>query len=148
MIKYVHTNIIAVDWKKIAQFYINVFDCKFVPPERDITGEWISEGVGIADAHLHGCHLRLPGSDINGPTLEIYTYNSTTPEPFMTANKKGLRHIAFLTDDVNSLVEKVLQNGGREVGEIVSHEVEGVGILTFTYVADPEGNIIEIQKWD
>jgi len=26
-------------------------------------------------------------------------------------------------------------------------EVPGVGLLTFQYVADPEGNIIEVQNW-
>jgi predicted enzyme related to lactoylglutathione lyase len=28
--KYAHTNIIARDWEKLAQFYIDVFDCEIV----------------------------------------------------------------------------------------------------------------------
>ena len=39
--KYVHTNIIAQDWKFLSQFYIDVFGCKPVPPERRLSGEWI-----------------------------------------------------------------------------------------------------------
>jgi hypothetical protein len=39
----------------------------------------------------------------------------------------------------------VLSNGGGKVGEIEQVNIAGVGVLQFQYVADPEGNIIEIQ---
>jgi hypothetical protein len=41
----------------------------------------------------------------------------------------------------------VLEAGGGPVGEIVSLEVEGSGHVTFAYVRDPEGNIVELQSW-
>jgi hypothetical protein len=44
-------------------------------------------------------------------------------------------------------MNEVLTNGGKKVGDIASSEVKGVGILSFVYVADPEGNIIELQSW-
>jgi predicted enzyme related to lactoylglutathione lyase len=31
--KYVHTNLIAKDWKKLAKFYTDVFGCKLVPKD-------------------------------------------------------------------------------------------------------------------
>ena len=34
--KFVHTNIITDNWRKLADFYIKVFDCKPVLPERDL----------------------------------------------------------------------------------------------------------------
>ena len=40
---------------------------------------------------------------------------------------------------------RVLQHGGRKLGEIATGTVEGVGDLTFVYVTDPEGNIVELQ---
>jgi len=49
-IKYVHTNLIAGDWKSLADFYIQVFGCTTVAPERDISGEWIDKMTGISDA--------------------------------------------------------------------------------------------------
>jgi hypothetical protein len=42
----------------------------------------------------------------------------------------------------------VVSHGGGLVGEVASAEVPGVGLLTFVYAADPEGNIIELQAWD
>jgi len=32
--------------------------------------------------------------------------------------------------------------------EIIDAEIEGVGKITVVYARDPEGNIIEIQKWE
>ena len=59
--KYKHTNIIAKDWQSLSQFYQDVFGCKIIPPERDLTGKWLDSGTGVANAHLRGVHLILPG---------------------------------------------------------------------------------------
>lgn len=82
-----------------------------------------------------------------GPTLEIYQYGNTEENFPPQANRKGLGHIAFHVDDVREIHKKVLSHGGNELGEITAKEIEGVGFLTFIYMTDPEGNIIEIQNW-
>lgn len=145
--KYAHTNIIAQDWQRLVQFYEAVFACQPVPPQRDLAGEWLDKGTGIPLAHLRGVHLRLPGWGENGPTLEIYQYDEMAEKPEPLANRLGLGHIAFLVDDVAAIREKVLQHGGRDLGQIAHTVVPGVGRLTFVYLTDPEGNILEIQHW-
>ncbi len=74
MIKFAHINIITDDWRKLASFYINVFDCKPIYPERDLKGNWLDKATGIQNARLKGIHLTLPGYDNNLPTLEIFQY--------------------------------------------------------------------------
>ena len=59
----------------------------------------------------------------------------------------GFSHIAFAVDDVASAAHAVCENGGSAVGELTRREVPGVGVITFQYLADPEGNIVEIQTW-
>ncbi len=85
--KYKHTNIIAGDWQKLAEFYEEVFGCQRVEPERHLSGRWLEQGTGVA-------------------------------------------------------------HGGCAVGKVVKHNVNGAGVLTFIYAADPEGNIIELQNWE
>lgn len=148
MIKYAHTNIIAQDWRKLVDFYCEVFDCVPVPPQRDQSGEWLSRGTGVPDAALAGMHLRLPGHGEDGPTLEIYSYAKMLDKPQAAANRKGIGHLAFLVDDVATIRAAVLAQGGADLGEIVQRDVAGVGRITFIYMADPEGNILEIQHWD
>ena len=145
--KYKHTNIIAKDWRLLARFYQDVFGCAFVPPERDLQGEWLARGTGVSNAHFTGAHLRLPGHGEAGPTLEIYQYTENKPRPPVAANREGIMHLAFEVDDIDQIVADVLNHGGTKVGDITSSEVKGVGTLAFIYLADPEGNIIELQTW-
>ena len=146
--RYAHTNIIADDWRALADFYIRVFDCAPVPPERDQSGEWLDQGTAVKGAHLMGLHLRLPGHGDNGPTLEIYSYTEMLNKPAPpAANRKGLGHLAFEVDDVGAILGTLLEAGGDALGEVVVKQVPGVGELTFTYATDPEGNIIELQSW-
>ncbi len=146
-IRYAHTNIISDHWQELAHFYESVFECVPVPPMRDQSGQWLEEGTGVQGAHLQGIHLRLPGYGKGGPTLEIFQYNETEDRPPTAANRKGIGHIAFQVDDVPGTRNKVLAGGGAELGRVVTTQVESVGTLSFVYVTDPEGNIIEIQSW-
>lgn len=146
-IRYAHTNLIARDWKRLASFYRDVLGCVPVPPERNLSGGWLDEATGIRDSQITGIHLRLPGFDDGGPTLEIFQYDVMPEHPAVTPNTPGFSHIAFAVDDVAAVVKAVLDGGGAEVGRMAVREVPGAGLLTFQYVADPEGNIIEIQNW-
>jgi predicted enzyme related to lactoylglutathione lyase len=65
--------------------------------------------------------------------------------PDLKPNTPGFTHIAFAVDDVPATALAVFNHGGSAVGELTVRDVPGVGLLTFQYVADPEGNIIEIQ---
>ncbi len=145
--KYAHTNLIAKDWRRLARFYQDVFDCVPIPPERDLTGEWLDKATGLDDAKISGMHLRLPGYGDDGPTLELFQYGSMSEHPSTKPNTPGFSHIAFAADDVAQTAQVAFNNGGSAVGELMVREVPNVGLLTFQYVADPEGNIIEIQHW-
>lgn len=144
---YRHTSIVASEWQALARFYEDVFGCEPVPPRRDLSGAWLDRGTGVPDAHLTGVHLRLPGHGDGGPTLEIFGYARSEPRPVVAANREGIAHIAFEVDDVAAATRLVLEHGGSRVGDVTSAEVQGAGVLTFVYVADPEGNIVELQAW-
>lgn len=145
--KYVHTNLIARDWKRLVRFYSEVFGCEPKGPERDMSGAWLDQLTSLRNTHLRGVHLRLPGYGDGGPTLEIFNYNQLIDGELPPANRAGFAHIAFGVDDVDQALQAVIAAGGSTVGEIVTTEVDGVGVLRVVYGRDPEGNIIELQKW-
>ena len=144
--KYVHTNLIARDWWRLARFYQEVFACTPVPPERRLEGEWLAAATRLAGARIEGIHLRLPGWGERGPTLEVFQYNEVS-DGKAAVNRPGLAHLAFAVDDVAAAVQAVLEAGGSEVGKQVTVDISGAGRITFAYVADPEGNTIELQHW-
>ena len=145
--KYVHTNIIAEDWQKLANFYTRVFGCVIVPPERDYSGEALDAGTGLVNAHLRGVHLRLPGWGEDGPTVKIYSYDALEPRPQLAVNRPGIGHMAFEVDDVNAASKEVIAHGGRTVGEIITLTTKVGTKVTWCYMTDPEDNIIELQSW-
>jgi predicted enzyme related to lactoylglutathione lyase len=145
--KYSHTNLVAKNWQALAKFYQQLFGCIPVPPERDFLGKNLDAGTGIHGAHIRGVHLRLPGYGNYGPTLEIFNYNILKDREETAVNRPGFGHIAFLVDDVLAAQQAVLQAGGKSIGEIVTLEVLTGARVTWCYVTDPEGNIIEIQSW-
>jgi lactoylglutathione lyase len=147
MIRFAHTNIITDDWKKLSDFYIKVFDCKPILPERNIRGEWLDKSTKVKGAHIKGIHLALPGHE-KPPTLEIFQYEKNENKLEALANRKGFGHIAFQVENVEEALDKVLKFGGSRLGEIVQTEIEGAGGITFVYAKDPDGNIIELQKWE
>ena len=147
-IKYVHTNIIAKDWKKVSQFYQRVFGCKPVPPERNLKGDWLDSLTGFENVHITGEHLTLPGYEEDHPTLEIFSYNYTDESNPKTLNGVGLSHLAFEVEDVPLVLKKILEEGGSQVGELIKTTYPNNVTATFVYAKDIEGNIIELQSWE
>ena len=145
--QFAHVNLVAEDWDGLATFYESVFGCTRVLPERDLFGPWLEAGTGVPGAQIRGVHLRLPGYEQGGPTLEVFTYTPAGEAGARAPNCPGWAHIAFAVGDVSSVREAVLAAGGRAVGETISAGIEGAGSITFAYVADPEGNVIELQQW-
>ena len=145
--RYVHTNLIARDWRALAGFYESVLGCVPVPPERDLAGKALERGTGIPDAALKGIHLRLPGFGDDGPTLEIFSYSSPDDGPPPAVNRPGFAHVAFQVSSVEEARKEVLASGGGTVGEVVELSTADGRRVTWCYVTDPEGNIIEFQRW-
>src|SRR5437867_3178728 len=145
--KFVHTNLIARDWKRLVRFYVEVFGCETKGPERDLSATWLDRVNAVPNAHLSGVHLRLPGYGDDGPTLEIFSYDQVIEHGLAAANQCGFAHIAFAVDDVDQALQAVIAAGGSAVGNIATTQVAGVGALRVVYARDPEGNIVELQKW-
>lgn len=145
--RYVHTNLVAQDWRSLAMFYERVLGCTPVAPERHYSGSSLEAGTGVVGARLDGIHLRLPGHGSNGPTLEIFTYCPGAEAQVPRVNEPGFAHIAFQVSSVQDAREEVVLEGGGAVGEIVILTTADGRKVTWCYVTDPEGNIVELQSW-
>ena len=145
--RYGHTNLVARDWRRLATFYTELFGCTLVPPERDYAGPDLERGTGVRGSTLKGVHLRLPGHGADGPTLEIYSYDVTVEGSAPAVNRPGFAHIAFIVDSVVEAHRAVRAAGGRAVGEIVTLSPAPGLRITWCYVTDPEGNVIELQSY-
>jgi glyoxylase I family protein len=144
--KYVHTNLVARDWRRLAHFYQEVLGCVPVPPERNLSGPDYERGTAVQGARAQGIHLLLPGYGPAGPTLEIFQY--ATPEPGVAAavHRPGLGHVAFAVGSVAEARAQFLTAGGSSVGDVIQTRLSPETVVTWCYVRDPEGNIVELQS--
>lgn len=147
MIRYAHTNIIAKDCQKLINFYKKVFGCKSIGEKRDLKGKWLDALTGLENSHIIGEHLSLPGYEENFPTLEIFSYPQIHESSSHKVNSHGFAHIAFQVDDVDTVLQQILLEGGGMVGEVAHTQYEDGHRATFVYATDIEGNIIELQSW-
>jgi len=139
---YRHTNINAVDWQKIVDFYSVVFGCSPVFPTRDIKGQWFADVTGVKNAALKGQHTELPGF-AKPPTFEIFTYENAYQDKAKAINETGVAHVCFEVDDVQLMLAKALAAGGSPVGETIKETFEDDGrSIEMVYFKDPEENII------
>jgi predicted enzyme related to lactoylglutathione lyase/uncharacterized damage-inducible protein DinB len=147
-VRYAHTNLVARDWRALGRFYEQALGCTPIAPERDLSGEWLERGTGVPGARITGAHYRMPGGGPAGPTLEIFQYHPPEDAAPPPANRVGFGHIAFAVEDVDVTRTAAIAAGGQAVGTIESIVIPGAGRITWTYVRDPEGNLIELQKRD
>lgn len=146
-----HVSITAKDLDRLAEFYGKALGFEEARPERSFSGEWLERGTGVPGAAIRRVQLRPPGEDPGGTLLELIEYPDTivdsTPP---AANRAGLRHIAIeagSADELRRLHDSVIEYGGSGLGAISEKRIEGLGTVTFVYMTDPEGNIIELINW-
>jgi catechol 2,3-dioxygenase-like lactoylglutathione lyase family enzyme len=148
-IRLAHVSITAKNLSKLREFYEKALGFVVSRPERRFSGDWLGKGTGVPGAEIKRVHLRLPGGD--GTLLELIEYAGTGEENMPpAADRPGLRHVAFETESPEELAglrKLVLDNGGGELGKISEKEIDGLGTVTFVYMTDPEGNIIELLNW-
>jgi catechol 2,3-dioxygenase-like lactoylglutathione lyase family enzyme len=142
-----HVNVTGADWRRLASFYGDVFGMELVPPERDYHGRDLEAATRVPNARLRGAHLRLPGPDPSGPTLEIYEYDSVEAARPPRVDRSGWGHVAFQVRDVGEALGAFVDAGGGRFGEIVTMTTSDGRHVTWCYATDPDGNLVELQAW-
>jgi catechol 2,3-dioxygenase-like lactoylglutathione lyase family enzyme len=91
-------------------------------------------------------HLRLPGHGEAGPTLEVFTYSELSQSLEPRVNRPGYGHLAFQVDSVPMPAESPGRGRTRRGRRRDADDGDGARV-TWCYVTDPEGNILELQAW-
>ncbi|PJZ75604.1 VOC family protein [Leptospira neocaledonica] len=135
-IRFLHVNINTKDWTKTLSFYSKIFETSSTGFERDYKGDFIEKLTGIQGIEIKGRHLPLPGYDEGGPTVEIFTYNNFSEKGPLEKSDAGKIAVGFLTSDLRSAANKILQDGG-----ILTEEYNNTIMFK-----DPDGNLILVSQ--
>jgi 4-hydroxyphenylpyruvate dioxygenase-like putative hemolysin len=86
--------------------------------------------------------MRVPGGEAS---VELITFHTPVDEQGIQpsfANTLGIRHIAFVVDDIEAVVAKLKENGTEIFSEIQNYE----DTYKLCYVRGPEGIILELAE--
>ena len=107
-----------------------------------VEGDWVDRVVGlegvraeIAMLQTQDGHGRVELSTFHSPSVE----GDKRPAP---ANTRGIRHIAFVVDDIDAVVAGLRARGTELVGDMERYGDS----YRLCYVRGPEGIIVELAE--
>lgn len=113
-----------------------------VQGEWEAEGEWLGRIVGLTDAKTSCVALRTRDGQV---WIELVKYISPSDEREIQkplANTLGIRHLAFVVDDIEAIVAELKKKGTEIFSEIYQYEE----IYKLCYVRGPEGIILELAE--
>lgn len=138
---YSHVAIVVTDIDVSQAFYTAVFGFR---PAR---GRFLGEGpdlaliMGVERPRIEGLFMTCDGFVIE---LLRYVDDDTPPAP-TPPTRPGYRHLSFIVADVAATMDAALANGGSARAESrVAIEMGSGAPVVFGFVADPDGNSIEL----
>jgi catechol 2,3-dioxygenase-like lactoylglutathione lyase family enzyme len=132
---------IVRDADRSAAFYQNALSCRLLSPIRDFSDEALARGIGAPGARIRLAFLSLPGLE-EGPILELYQFPDRDQSHW--PYQPGQGHLALQVEDVREAAERVVEEGGSYLGEIVTWRAPSGNLATFVFMRDPEGNVIDL----
>lgn len=110
--------------------------------EGSVDGRWVDRVVGLEGVRVDFAFMQTP--DGHGQ-LELIKFHAPPHQGdgrYAPANVPGIRHLAFVVDDIDAVVSRLRARGAELVGEVANYEQ----IYRLCYIRGPEGIIVELAE--
>ena len=107
-----------------------------------VEGSWVDRIVALDEVKAELAMLRTPDGHGEIELVKFHSPPTQGGDPHAPANTPGLRHLAFLVEDIDAVVAGLQARGTELVGELVRYE----NSYRLCYVRGPEGIIIELAE--
>jgi catechol 2,3-dioxygenase-like lactoylglutathione lyase family enzyme len=135
-----HVGIVVDDLAGATEFFVELG--LELQGEGMVEDRWVDRVVGLDGVRVEFAMVQTP--DGNG-RLELVKFHSPPSQggnQEAPANTLGIRHIAFVVDDINAVVAGLRARGAELVGELERYEDS----YLLCYVRGPEGIIVELAE--
>jgi catechol 2,3-dioxygenase-like lactoylglutathione lyase family enzyme len=110
--------------------------------ERSVEGGWVDRVVGLEGVRVEYAMMETPDGHGRIELIKFHAPSGRGGDRQAPANAPGIRHIAFIVDDIDAVVASLRARAAELVGE-----VERYGdIFRLCYVRGPEGIIVELAE--
>jgi catechol 2,3-dioxygenase-like lactoylglutathione lyase family enzyme len=135
-----HVGIIVNDLPPAKAFFLD-FGLEMLG-EGKVEGEWVERIIGLHDVKEEVVMLRTPDGEANIELVKFYKPSDEKGMQHPLANTLGIRHIAFVVEDIEAVVAKLKKKGAELFSEIQNYE----NSYKLCYVRGPEGIILELAE--
>jgi catechol 2,3-dioxygenase-like lactoylglutathione lyase family enzyme len=135
-----HVGIVVDDLAAATEFFVELG--LELQGDGTVEGRWVDRIVGLEGVRTDFAMLQTP--DGHG-RLELVRFHSPPTEGdnrHAPANTRGIRHIAFVVEDIDAVVARLRARGAELVGDVERYE----DIFLLCYVRGPEGIIVELAE--
>jgi catechol 2,3-dioxygenase-like lactoylglutathione lyase family enzyme len=110
--------------------------------EWEVEGEWLVDRViGLENVKNAAVMLGVPGGQATIELIQFLTPADEGGIRQLPANTLGIRHIAFVVEDIEAVVARL-----KEKGTETFSEIQDLGGYKLCYVRGPEGIILELAE--
>jgi catechol 2,3-dioxygenase-like lactoylglutathione lyase family enzyme len=135
-----HVGIVVDDLAAATEFFVELGLER--QGDGTVEGRWVDRIVGVDGVQTEFAMMQPPAG-IGRSELIMYPppppHDGNAQAP---ANTSGIRHVAFVVEDIDAVVAGLRARGTELVGDVVSYE----DIYRLCYVRGPEGIIIELAE--
>jgi len=107
-----------------------------------LKGEWLDQIAGLSDVETAFVFMRTPDGETSIELIKYYSPSDEKDIQEPNANTLGIRHIAFVVEDIDAIVAKLNMKGSETIGRILNYEDS----YRLCYIRGPEDIILELAE--
>jgi catechol 2,3-dioxygenase-like lactoylglutathione lyase family enzyme len=135
-----HVGIVVDDLDAAIAFFVELG--LEVEGQGSVEGEWVGKVIGLGDVRSDVAMLRAPGGGTNIELSKFIRPDAEADAGPAPANRLGIRHIAFVVDDLDGMLTRLRAQGVQLVGEVQNYQ----DVYLLCYVRGPEGIFVELAE--
>jgi catechol 2,3-dioxygenase-like lactoylglutathione lyase family enzyme len=135
-----HVGIVVDDLAAATKFFVELG--LELQGEVPVHGRWVDRVVGLDGVRADIAMLQTPDGHGRLELTKFHTPSIPEGTRHAAANTPGIRHIAFLVEDIDAVIASLQAGGTKLVGELERYEDS----YRLCYVHGPEGIIVELAE--
>jgi len=135
-----HVGIVVEDLAAAIAFFVELG--LELEGEGSVEGDWVDRIVGLKGVRSEIAMLQTPDGHARVELSRFVSPSDAGGHDVAPANMPGIRHVAFLVDDVDAVLARLRDHGTSLVGAVERFE----DVYRLCYVRGPEGIIVELAE--
>jgi catechol 2,3-dioxygenase-like lactoylglutathione lyase family enzyme len=135
-----HVGIVVKDLAAATAFFLTLG--LTLQGEASVEGDWVDRVVGLEGIQADIAMLETPDGVGRIELTEFRAPTNGGGDGQAPPNTRGIRHLSFQVDDVDTVIAGLRVHGAELVGEVERYK----DIYRLCYIRGPEGIIIELAE--